>query len=178
MAKLQKAIWLSCVCLFVSAFTGHSDFEVKQKGFSIVFPAKPMEYESQMDSDVKVVLKSLMYKADPATNDNLYYSFSYVDYPSSYVHSSTTPDMLEEFFRISINRAVSNVGGRLLSEESIKLDGFPGKYTVVEYGGGKGFIHAKSYLARSTYYILSVISARDKKQNGAMKDFFDSFELR
>ena len=97
-------------------------------------------------------------------------------YPDTLIHSDFT-DQIESFFRSAIDGAVSNVQGKLLSENSITMGAYPGRAIKVDYMNGLAIINMRFYLVQNNMYMLETISETSKDDNISIKRFFDSFEL-
>ena len=95
--------------------------------YSIEFPKKPAKQIDMVTSAYgNLQMKTYTYDASQSNNDNnLSYRISSVAYPDSVINSDKK-EKLTIFFKSTTNRAVKNVRGRLLSEKSIEIYGYPG----------------------------------------------------
>lgn len=149
------------------------------KGWSIYFPGKPEESQQNVSTAIgDQAMHIYMYTApSPANEDNFVYGVIQSIFPDSLVNSAKT-EMIEPLMRNSIDGAVKNVKGELLSESVIDLDGFPGRAVKVSFQQGAGFINLRIYLVRNTLYILQAICDKSKDNNASTKRFLDSFQLK
>jgi|GEM_PF-716530 len=149
-----------------------------QNDFQINFPAKPEESTQQVNTEIGTLsLNLLIYDAsNTGTDENLVYGLTYSDYPPEAVNSETSEN-LNNFFRGSIDGAVQNVQGKLLSERKIQIDQYPGREIKIDYQDGKAIIRMRFYLVESRMYILQTITETAKDNNLFISRFLESFQL-
>ena len=167
------------ILVITLGFTVHSDWYLfETDSFSIEFPQKPAENTQSIATaigDLKIVMWSSETKK--TEDDNLVYSLMLSDYPDSLINSDKV-ELLDRFFRGSVDGAVNNITGKLLSEKKIELCGFPGREAWIEYANGKAVIKMKFYLVHNRMYILQTITEPGKEDNQNSLRFHDSFKIK
>ena len=173
-----KLILLSALLILSSAFAPADWYTFKEDGFKIDFPEKPTTETQSVPSAIGD-LKMKMYMVDASEKkdaENMVYMVITTFYPDTLVNSDKK-DMLENLFRSSIDGAVQNVQGKLLSEKRIELNGFPGRDIKVDYQEGVAILRMRMYLVKNKMYILQVITETAKESNKSIDRFLDSFGL-
>jgi hypothetical protein len=99
------------------------------------------------------------------------------EYPDSLINSGKT-ELLPQFFRNSIDGAVRNVQGKLLSEKNITINGFPGREVRVDYQNGTAIIKMDFYLVHNEMIMLQTITEPSKENNASELKFYASFKLK
>lgn len=179
MHLLKSFTALVFILVFTLGFTVLSDWYLfETDNFSIEFPQKPVEKTQSLPTtigDLKIVMWSA--ESKKGEDDNLVYSLMLSDYPDSLINSDKV-ELLDRFFRGSVDGAVNNIKGKLLSEKNIELSGFPGREARIEYANGKSIIKMKLYLVHNRMYILQTITEPGKEDNPNSFRFHDSFKIK
>ncbi len=179
MHLLKSFISIVFILIISLGFTVHSDWYLfETDSFSIEFPQKPEENTQSIPTtigDLKIVMWASETKK--GEDDNLVYSLMLSDYPDSLINSDKV-EQLDRFFRGSVDGAVGNIKGKLLSEKTIELSGFPGREAWIEYANGKAIIKMKLYLVHNRMYILQTITEPGKENNQNALRFHDSFKIK
>jgi hypothetical protein len=166
------ALTMSCVAQdnWIS-FEGH--------GYKILFPKKPTDESQDIVTAVgKLKMNNYMYEVpETAADDNLTYGATELLYPDSLINSDRT-EILDKFFRGSVDGAVGSVHGKLLTETIIQLDGYPGREFRVEVKDGMAVITMRAYLVKNRMYMLQVITDTKRDFNKSIGRFLDSFTLK
>lgn len=71
---------------------------------------------------------------------------------------------------------LAGVDGKLLQEDDIEIDGFPGKYLEVGIANGKGRLWTHIYIVEEESYQITVVSSDTRKEKH-VEEFLSSFEL-
>ncbi len=180
---MKKNICLFCI---VSAFFLTTAFVATDKwqlfetdDYSILFPQKVKTERKEIDSEVgKLQLDITMYDASgDEKEDNLIYGLFTTVYPDS-IMNSDKKEILQKFFRGAIDGAVKNVQGKLLSEEEISLNDFPGREIRVDYREGLAVIKMRCYLVHNILYMIQTITLTEKEKNPSALFFLNSFKLK
>jgi hypothetical protein len=116
------------------------------------------------------------YKPQAANADNVLYMLSYVDYPEGTIHSDST-QLLQDFFKETLDAAVSSVKGELLYSNDWKYHNYSGKIWRIDYLNGKAIIKTKACVVGQRYYTLQTVTRKEKSLNFAADRFLDSFKL-
>lgn len=147
-------------------------FVSPEGAFAIMFPQKPVESQYSMESPAgKLVVHSYKHVGTAS------YFLSYTDYPAPI----DGPEHKTEALDHAREGGLRAVSGRLLSQTDISINGYPGRFIVVDSpnGGPNGsLIQNKVYLVGSRLYSMQVAIPKGAPvSNTAAEKFLDSFEL-
>lgn len=179
MRKISFVLTALMIVVFTTSFVLKADwFLLDEPSFSILFPKKP---EAQVQS-VKSAIGDLtmninMYDGSKDNDENFLYGIITTEYPDSLINSDKK-EKLAAFFRGSVDGAVKNVQGKLLSEKDIEMNGFPGREARVDFQNGLAIILMRSYLVHNKMYILQTITETKKEGNASVLKFYNSFKLK
>lgn len=153
-------------------------YEFKSSEFSITFPDKPDSSQKEIPTEYgDLLLNMFMYDDSKFIHaENFAYVLAYSDYPDSLTNYQDA-DFLKNFFRKSIDGAVTNVHGKKLSEEKIKLGKYQGREVRVNFKEGAAIITVRIYLIKNRMYMLQVITDTKNDFNKSIDKFFNSFKL-
>lgn len=177
--RISVSITIIITLFFLTGFVLHSDwFLLEGKDYSIQFPKKPETQTQNLGSavgDLKMIIN--MYEGAKDNDENYLYGIITSVYPDSLVNSSKT-EKLPAFFKGSIDGAVKNVQGKLLSEKEIEINGFPGREARIDFKNGMAVITMRIYLVHNQTFILQIITETSKEKNQSAQRFFESFKLK
>ncbi len=186
---VNKIISLLCMSFMLVSLTSFAQDETmaqaddwhtyisEEHKYKIDFPAEPTEQTQTIPSEIGPLnLAIIMHDASFSGEDNLIYMVNYTQYPEGTIHSDMEA-MHDQIFRGAVDGAVSNVGGKLISEEPIEVNSFPGRKVKVDFQDGANVITMKCFLVNDAMYIMQTICETSKDDNERMKQFFDSFVL-
>jgi hypothetical protein len=179
MKKFRILAGVISLAFLVMSFTSFNDwFLFETKNCRIYFPKKPNDQPQIIKTAIgELKLNIYMYEVpDSIKDDNLVYGLIITDYPDSVINSDKK-NILDVFFRNSIDGAVSNVHGKLLTESVIQIDGFPGREIRVDFRDGLAVIKMRFYLVKNEMYIIQTITDTKRDFNKSINRFMDSFEL-
>ena len=179
MKKIDVSIGVFISCILLMSFINPDDwFLFEAKNCKIYFPQKPTEQSQTIVTAIgELKLNIYMYQVpDNKEDDNLVYGLIESDYPDSLINSNKK-DILDNFFRNSIDGAVNNVHGKLLSESKIQLDSFPGREVRIDFRDGLAVLKMRIYLVRNKMYMEQTITDTKKDFNKSIDRFMDSFKL-
>ncbi len=148
------------------------DFDCPEAACTMQFPSKP----TKEVREIKTVLgkQKLAIYAVELEQGRLAYLFSFTDYPPGF-GKLATPEKALDGAREGMLKAVS---GKLVREEKIKIDGFPGRYLV--YSGQQDNQtytgNAKVYLVGDRLYQLQVLGFPGAFNQANADKFFKSFK--
>ena len=179
--KITKLLVASLVLFSLLSFINSDEWYLlrsEQYGYKIKFPKAPTENPQVINSEIgKLKMNIFMYDASQkGKDDNLVYMVNYTEYPDTLISSEKT-EILDDFFRNSIDGAVKNVHGELLSEKIIKIGEYPGREIKIDFKDGMAVIRMRSYLVNNKMYVLQTITETKKDFNKSITLFMDSFEL-
>jgi hypothetical protein len=155
-------------------------FQFKSDGYNISFPVKPTADTKMIQSEVGELKMGInMYDASKSGNkdDNLVYMTMSTEYPDSVINSDMK-EKLPTLFRNAVDGSVKRVGGKLLSETEIEIEGFPGREIKVDYRDGLAVIKAQYYLVKNKMFAIQVITLTGKFPNASQELFMKSFQLQ
>ncbi|MBT8266938.1 MAG: hypothetical protein KJO41_08135 [Bacteroidia bacterium] len=170
---------LACSYSLVSAQNGEWEtMRDVDKNYRIDFPATPQASNEDVPTDLGPVTM-FMYMLDLSTDQsakNIIYMTAFSEYPASgadYKDESLQQSMLDG----SVDGAVKNVNGTLVSVEKIKFNGFNGRFAKVSIYNDSYLIFLKNILVDNKLYFIQVITTPEHDNNADLKRFFNSFDL-
>jgi hypothetical protein len=171
------ALFITGICAFTASDKWYV-LEAKRFGFKVEFPVKPEEKTPSVNSEVgNLDMHLFIYDASKVKSEsNLVYLANYTEYPDSAVNSGMK-EKLKDIFRNSIDGAVSNVKGKLLSEKNVSIGGFEGREARIDFQDGMAVIRIRMFLVHNKMYMLETITETSKDNNASITKFMDSFKL-
>ncbi|MGQ8335170.1 hypothetical protein ACUNWD_01360 [Sunxiuqinia sp. A32] len=150
-----------------------------EANFEILFPEQPEENIQSVESEIgPMEVKIYTYEPELGKDDNILYGAGFSVYPEDLVDSDIMADEeIAEFMNNSINGAVTNVQGKLLTTNTISYKGYPGREIRIDFKNGVAIIKMRIYLVKNKAYISEVITASSNSLNKAVNTFLDSFKL-
>jgi hypothetical protein len=146
--------------------------------FSIEFPKEP-KLDSQSLSTVigKLNLEIASCEKYGIEDGNFAFSVISTAYPDSLLNSTKT-EVFSSFFRSSIDGAVKNVNGKLLSEEIVENNGYPGRHIRIDFNQSMAIITMKLYLVNNRVIIVQTITKPAQENNISAVRFYNSFRIK
>jgi len=170
---------LLLVMLWVSGCGGEVEwrrFEPDMGGFSALFPGTP-EKQTETVPTAAGTIETVFFLVEQG---GMGYSVNLADYPEAYFSESDVELMLDG----AREGAVLNVGGQLLEENQITLDGHPGRALKIAVDSASSpqvedefLVHARFYLVGNRLYVLQAISTEQSSLSPDIERFLDSFQL-
>lgn len=152
-------------------------FDFANGDSKVKFPKEPLPNRQKIPTEMgELDMKLFICEMTKSGEEDVIYAAGSVDYPFGVIHSNNT-EKLDEYFRESVDGAVGNLAGKLLSEENIELDGFPGRAVQIDMQNGLATVNMRTYLIGSRMYILQTITEGKKDKTKYINHFFDSFEV-
>jgi hypothetical protein len=179
MKKAKTLIGIILVLVLTAGFTYQTDwFLLKSDGFQAEFPSEPVSQPQVVNSEIGDLKVNLfMYDASQGgTDSNLVYLVGFTEYPDSLVNSNMT-ELIPNFFRGSIDGAVKNVNGKILSETVIEINGYPGREVKIDFMEGQAIIMMRFYLVKNRLFMTEIATETSKVPNKSINRFFNSFKL-
>ncbi len=143
--------------------------------FSILFPTPPEEIAQPIPGQAA----ELRVFSAPDNDTETLYMVLYNELPPIFTEADET--LVQQALDQGRDGGLQNVDGTLVSEESVSLDGYPGRaiaFTMSEGqvpGGGQGAAHF--YLIEDRFFQLLVIGQGDALPREDVAQFFASFEV-
>ncbi len=174
--KTARLRSLLCSLLLVAACNTAApkleEFASEPGGFAV---AAPRALEEDVAS-VETAVGPIDIHTFTTTQGETAYIVAYSDYPADLITQSDPQQVLNG----SRDGAVQNVGGTLVSEESIDLDGNPGKALVIDTTtdtGDAATVNARLYLVDNRLYQILVVVPKGGEESTSTEAFLDSFSL-
>jgi len=180
MKKINALLSAFILSTLIMSFVHADDWVLFEDGYcKILFPKTPDDQTENTNTAIGALTMHIhMYQVpDGAMDDNFLYGVIETEYPDSVINSNKK-ELLDKFFRNSIDGAVKNVNGKLLTETKIQLDGFPGREFRIDFKDGLAVITMRAYLAGNIMYFLQTITPTKKDHNKSIGRFMDSFVLK
>jgi hypothetical protein len=150
--------------------------ESGQFNYKIDFPSIPTELTDTIDTEAGLLLLNVA-ELDCSKLEgysNLVYMINCTVYPESLIHSDYS-DLMENFFTNTINGAVTNISGELISHNEIDYSGYPGREVRISADKGLTFFTSRLYLIRNHFFMMIILTDTKKGDNPDIHKFFDSF---
>ncbi|NND52313.1 MAG: hypothetical protein HKN54_07895, partial [Flavobacteriaceae bacterium] len=148
-----------------------------EHGYSIEFPKTPALQSQQVPTEVGNLSMDyyMLDLSTDASSKNLVYMSAYTTYPAneSYSDEGLQNSMLDG----SVDGAVKNINGKLLSSEHIKFQGYRGRYAKISIYNDAYIVNLKNILVDNRLYFVQVITLKANDDNSDLKRFMTSFEL-
>ncbi len=153
------------------------DFTSIHGQFKVRVPGEFKEKADTFDTDIgNLIYHTFFYQDQSEEAENFIYMISYVDYPVEAVHSDST-DLLEEFFKATIDQATFSIAGDLAYSNPIEEQGYPGFLWRINYRQNTGIIKTKALLKDNRYYAIQAVSTKELALNPTIDRFLDSFKI-
>jgi len=150
-------------------------------GCKMLFPKTPGDESQTVNTAIgELKLYNHLYEVpDGVEDDNLVYLLSETEFTdSTKVNSKNGKEQVDKFFRGAVDGGVSSAHGKLLTEEIIQLDGYPGRKFRADIKDGLAVMTMKAYLVKNKLYMLEVITETKKDFNKSIDKFMSSFALK
>jgi serine/threonine-protein kinase len=144
------------------------EFSSVDGNFAVLMPGTP-SYEKKSQSTalgpIDMHMFNLNIRRDAA------YMIMYSDYPE--IVTKAKPDDLLDGGR---NGALSNTKGKLIGEQNMSLDGFPGREIVIEVPG-KGIMKLRAFMVRQRLFQVIAVGTKEKIDHEDTIKYLTSFRL-
>ncbi len=149
-------------------------YKAEDLAFVAYYPKEPKRTVQKVSTAVGELDMHMIMHAPTSGDDNAVYSVIRSDYPKEQFKDADD-EYNATVLNGAVNGAVSNVQGKLLFDEKITFNGYPGRSIKIEIQGG--FIYINAYLVENSMFITQVICLSSNDENPSIKRFLDSFEL-
>ena len=178
MIRSKLIIALCIMLLTATGFTIAEWYKYETTYAQLDFPEKPNTTVQTVATTIgELPMEISMYEGVPDKDDNHLYGFISSVYPDSLINSDKK-ELLPKFFRSSIDGAVNNVKGKLLTEKEIQMEGYPGRDVRIDYGDGIAILHIRVFLVKNRVMIIQTITPTSKENNPAAERFHKSFKIK
>jgi hypothetical protein len=159
--------------LFAQEWINYKNTDLK---FSVDFPAEPKVQDQEVSTAVgNLTMNMFMVEQSANTSaKNLVYMVIHSIYPlnADDIDTETAQQMLDG----SVNGAVSNVGGKLISVEKITKEGVPGRQVKIEVQGS--FLYINLFLKGNVVYAVQTICSANSDGNPDIEKFLNSLKIQ
>ena len=145
--------------------------------FRIEFPSGPKTDSQFVETALGNMTMHIAMQEFSGEDGNFLFGAISSKYPESMIHSDKK-DIIDQFFDGSVEGVVSNVKGKLISDNKTELHGFPGRDIKVDFQDGLAVIRCRIYLVRNELIMIQSITTPDKQDNDGVRKFHDSFKLK
>jgi len=152
--------------------TDFQEFSSEAGGFSISTPAIFEENQQSLNTPAGPID---VYTFTVEEN-NADYIVAYSDYPSEMVEATDPEAMLDG----NRDGALRNLQGEVLSEETVSIDGNPGRSLTIDAFNAEGepsIIDFRIFLVDNRLYQIIVVSPKDQETPSNADQFLESFAL-
>ena len=176
MRLIQRSL-MTLLIVIIPANVKAQDWQkyTNQEGqFSVNMPSKT-ELESLTQPIIGGKLTYHFYISELENGDQVF-MISRNDFPAKNIAKSDSQVMLDA----CVDGAVKSRQGKLLTQEKVKLNGYPGRKCSFEgrAGGKPLMVWHECYLVKNRLYQIMVMSKKENPPVEKMRNrFFDSFEL-
>ena len=174
MKKFIYSFFLFLICSSFTVAQDWIDYKSEDLAFIAEFPSEPTRTLEKVNTAVGELDMHMIMYAPTSGDDNAVYSVIKSDYPESQFKDADD-EYNSKVLDGAVNGAVTNVNGKLLYDNKITFNGYPGRDFKVEISGA--FLYIKAYLVNNTMYITQVICMSVNDKNTSIKRFFDSFDI-
>lgn len=176
--KLYFALVFAAVVFNMNAQDWTTVKEVNY-GYRADFPGKTQSQTNKVPTEKGEVTMYSHSFSGKESDKNLIYMSTFTEYPLSFFPNGLSSDKAQNtLLDGAVDGAVSNVGGSLISKESIVFNGYPGRYFKIQLERGATFIMTmRAVLVGYRFYMIQTIARKGDSDNNEKKRFFDSFEL-
>jgi hypothetical protein len=149
-------------------------YKAEDLAFVAYYPKEPERTVQKVSTEVgELDMHMIMYAPDSG-DDNAAYSVIRSDYPEDQF-TDADDEYNNTVLDGAVEGAVSNVQGKLVFDNKVKFNGYPGRSIKIEINGG--FIYINAYLVVNSMFITQVICLTANDGNTAIERFLNSFEI-
>ncbi|WP_298420867.1 hypothetical protein [uncultured Kordia sp.] len=174
----MKKTFLVLTVLFLSFSTVDAQDWTKYKSedlaFVATFPKEPKRTVQKVNTAVGELDMHMIMHAPVEGDDNAIYSIIRSDYPEAQFKDADD-DYNSGVLDGAVEGAVKNVQGKLVYDNKVKFNGYPGRSIKIKMQDG--FIYINAYLVENPMFITQVICLTDKDKNASIQRFLNSFEI-
>jgi hypothetical protein len=151
------------------------EFTSEEGGFAVLMPSEPVEQTQPASTPDSTENHMFMARH----GETAAFGVAYTDLPEDL--ASVEPEAMQGILDMGRDGALASMGGTLLAEEVISLEGFPGRHIEFELpeerfpGGGQGVLRV--YLVGSRVYQVLALAVRDYLVAEDVDRFLSSFRL-
>ena len=138
--------------------------------FTILFPGNPLEFQETIDTPLGEID---LFGFGVERPNEAGYLVAYSDFP---VNLTQSPVPLEDLLAGIMTGFINSIGGEVLSQNSISLNGFPGQEARIQLENN--FVaRYRVFIVNERMYQLAVFTDKEQYLPKSIEGFFDSFQL-
>lgn len=158
----------------LNQINGWQKYKSEDLAILAYFPGKPNRSIQKVETAVGELDMHMIMYTPTSGDDNLIYAVIRSDYPKSQFESANN-EYNQNVLNGAVEGAVNNVNGKLLSEERITFNGYPGRQIKVSAQGA--FLYLNAYLVENSMFITQVITLESNDGNSDIDKFRKSFDI-
>ncbi len=149
-------------------------YKAEDLAFVAYYPKEPERTVQKVSTAVGELDMHMVMHAPESGDDNAVYSVIRSDYPEDQF-TNADDEYNATVLDGAVNGAVTNVQGKLVFDNKVKFNGFPGRSIKIEIQAG--YIYINAYLVNNSMFITQVICLTANDGNASIERFLNSFEL-
>lgn len=173
MKNLFYVLALFFVSITVSSQSNWLDFKSVEFAFRAEFPEEPVKSVQKVPTAVGEI-DMHMFMLQSNDGNNVIYSVIRSDYPEEQFENADE-EYNNSVLNGAVNGAVTNVKGKLVFDNNVVFNGYPGRSIKISID--QAYIYMNAYLIENTIYITQVICMKQKDENKDISRFLDSFDI-
>lgn len=174
----MKKTFLVLTVLFLSFSAVNAQDWTKYKSedlaFIATFPEEPKRTVQKVNTAVGELDMHMIMHAPASGDDNAVYSVIRSDYPEEQFKDADD-EYNSNVLDGAVEGAVKNVQGKLVFDNKVKFNGYPGRSIKIQMQGG--FIYINAYLVDNSMFITQVICLEANDKNASIQRFLNSFDI-
>jgi hypothetical protein len=146
-------------------------------GLSLLFPTSDLLFHTDTLSTAMgdIEYHTVLHHSEEEKGVSIY-KVSYCDYPKETIHHDSV-ELLQEFFKATVESSVESVDGELVYESSMQILGAPGMVWRINYNKGKAVLHSRAFVIDNRYYLIQSAAPRAYALSPEMETFFNSLRM-
>jgi hypothetical protein len=164
-------LFLNVTVLMSQDWTKYKNEELN---FIADYPSAPVKSIQEIETAVGILDMHMVMCTPTSGDDNVIYSIIRSDYPKEQFENATD-DYNNSVLDGAVEGAVSNVKGKLIFDNKITFNGYPGRSIKISITGA--FLYLKPILVENIMFIVQVICVEENDKNKSIKRFMDSFDI-
>ncbi len=173
---MKNKLLIIALLLNVTVLMSQEWEKYKNEDLNLVayFPQTPKITIQKVETAVGTLDMHMVMHSPTSGDDNAIYSLIRSDYPKEQFEN-TTSEGNDKVLDGAVNGAVNNVKGKLVFDNKINFNGYPGRSIKILITGG--FIYINAILVENSMYIVQVICLTANDENKSINRFMDSFDI-
>lgn len=172
--KTKLLIVLLCLKVTVLMSQDWSRYKNEELSFIANFPKEPKQSIQKVETAVGTLDMHMITHTPFSGDNNAVYSIIRSDYPKEQFKDATK-EYNNSVLDGAVKGAVTNVNGKLVFDNKINFNGYPGRDFKISISAG--FIYLKAILVNHSMFIVQVICITANDENKNIIRFMDSFDI-